>query len=135
MKQLTVATLGSAGLAVLLAGVGLLIAVNMDHALARFPGSQRVRQARFDLLSVYNGRMSETITYQTNADLDNVGRWYRERFGAQTPTDDTVNSRSQCLTLVKTRQWMFVHGAFQATLCSSPPGTSVFEYQTVYLLK
>lgn len=38
MKQLTFASLGSGGLAVILASLGLLVELNTDYALARYPG-------------------------------------------------------------------------------------------------
>ncbi len=121
------------GLAAALAGLGLFVAMNLDYAQARFPGSQPVGAAQFGLRSVSSGRISETSTYRTGADLATVRRWYQGRFGAESPTDDTLNVRTGCSTLMKTQQWTVIRRAFEATLCAQPSGTSVYVHQTLTL--
>jgi hypothetical protein len=121
------------GLAAALAGLGLFVALNLDYAQARFPGSQPVGAAQFGLGSVSSGRLSETQTYRTPADLATVTHWYQGRLGAETPADDTVNARAGCSTVMSTQQWAFIRRAFEATLCSRSSGTSMYVHQTVTL--
>ena len=56
----TLAILRWSGLAVALAGLGLLVAMNMSYARARYPGSRTTGQAHSARLSVFSGRLSET---------------------------------------------------------------------------
>ena len=133
MKYWALATLVSSGLAVVLASLGLLVTTNVSYTRARFPGLQPVGESHFALLSALTGRVSESGTYRTPANLATVQDWYEGRFGAESPADDTVNVRAGCSTVMKSEQWIFFRRTFQATLCSRPPGTSVYLYQTVYL--
>src|SRR5262245_57653439 len=99
-KYVAVSTLGATGLFVILAGIGLLIAMNMDYALARYPGSRSVGEARFDLSAIGDGQVGEASAYRTSDDLTTVWRWYRSRFYLEPRKRDEISAWPPCATMV-----------------------------------
>ncbi len=87
MKQIAIGTMGAGGLAVVLASLGFLVILNLDYALARFPGSQPAGEMQVEMLHLWSGHVSQAASYQTGAPLTTVWGWYRDTLQAETPPE------------------------------------------------
>ncbi len=117
----------------ILAGIGLLVAMNLDYALARYPGSQYVGDKQFDLLYVHDGYAGEVSLYRTGDDVATVWDWYRSYLGFQPQNAGGLNTRTGCVTLGQTRQRAWVRRAITVTLCPTSHGTSLYISQALDL--
>lgn len=147
MKQLTFATLGSGALAAALVGIGLFVAMRLDHVLVRYPGSQYVGNKQFELVSVYNGHVHGAGIYRTGDDLTTVWRWYRVRFDLEPHNNSPsyrvrfdpelqekngINLRTQCVTLAKSQQRLLIRHAVHVTLCPRSYETLIYVGQSLH---
>ena len=130
MKTLTFAAMGTGGFTLLLAAAGFFVSLNLDHALARYPGSRTVGEQKFGLLSVSEGRISQASTYRTQSGLYDVWEWYYEHYGIEL-LDQSFDRRAQCLSATHTGQYLFVQREVNATICSRRRGTMVYVNQTI----
>ena len=131
MRRLALATLGVSGLAAVFVGVGLLAVTRPDYVLGHYPSSMRVVSERFNLLSVYEGYISQEGVYETGDDVMSVWRWYAGQFGVE--PEGGMNAEGRCVRLATAKQYALLWRTIEVRLCSAARGTRVFFNQAVYL--
>ncbi|MGQ0600402.1 MAG: hypothetical protein ACT4QE_01745 [Anaerolineales bacterium] len=121
----------SIGFSVLAACAGLSLLATLALDSARYPGSMRVSDTHFDLLSTYKGYASQASVYQTEDDVMDVWRWYVQHFDVAPKYG--MGGEGQCVRLDKMEQTLFLGRTVLVTLCSEAQGTQVFFNQMIYL--
>lgn len=131
MKRLIFAALGAMVMTVTMMGIGPLAVMNLEYAAGRYPGSAHIVSERFDLLSVYQGHISQEGEYRTDDELTTVSAWYAGRYEIE--PEQGMYTQGQCVRLAKVNQYAIFRRTIVVMLCSAEQGTRVYVSQTVYL--
>jgi len=131
MKRRIFAALGTIVMTVTMIGVGPLAVVNFKYVAGRYPGSTHIVSERFDLLSIYNGYISQEAEYRTDDELTTVTAWYAGRYEIE--PGHGMYTQGQCVRLTKANQYSLVRHTVVVMLCSTAHRTRVYVSQTMYL--
>ena len=131
MKRRLFATLGAIVMTVTMIGVGPLAVMNFESIAGRYPGSAHIVSERFNLVSVYQGSISQDGEYRTDDELMKVLAWYAGRYKIEPEHD--MYTQGQCVRLAKVNQYALIRHTVVVMLCSMEHGTRVYVSQTVYL--
>ena len=112
----------TSGVIISFVGLVVIVSVNLDWILGRYPGSTRVSAENLRISASGQSALSRQAKYQTPAPLLTVRQWYGWRYRFDPEAERNLNANGDCIWMRQSKTALRMDYAVWVLLCAMPQG-------------